>query len=211
MVNLFMVGHSNYPLEQFVEMLQRENISVIYDIRLMPFSRYVPQYNQTTLPAELFKYGIEYRYKKELGPRFEGDKSVFDKNGFNYQIALNRDRISKGLKDIVEENTATENIAIMATKKDPLECHRFLVLTPVLKKMGYNVSHILPNETISNEVCESKLIDTLRRRVKRKTVILPKEYDILYYAYYAQSEKIAKVGMKKYAVLRKKMGEKTKI
>jgi len=205
MVNIFMLGHSNYPLEQFIEMLQRENISVLYDIRLMPFSRYVPQYNQTTLPEVLLKNGIEYRYRKELGPRIEGDASVFDKDGFNYQNALNRDRILNGLKDIIEENTSTENIAIMATKKDPLECHRFLVLTPVLKKMGHTVSHILPSETISNEACETKLIETLRRRVKRKTVILPKEFDTLYYAYYAQSEKIAKVGMKKYAVLRKKV------
>ncbi len=109
------------------------------------------------------------------------------------------------MKEIIEENTASENILIMAKKRKPLECHRFLVLTPVLKNMGYTVSYILPSETISNEVCETKLIETLRRRVKRKTVILPKEFDTLYYAYYAQSEKIAKVGMKKYAVLRKKV------
>ena len=186
-------------------MLQRENISVLYDIRLMPFSRYVPQYNQTTLPEIMLKNGIEYRYRNELGPRIDGDISVFDKDGFNYQNALKRDRILNGLKDIIEENIATENMAIMAIKIEPLECHRFLVLTPVLKNMGYTVSHLMPRETISNEACETKLIETLRRRVKRKTVILPKEYDILSYAYYAQSEKIAKVGMKKYAVLPKKV------
>jgi len=204
MVNIFMVGHSNYPLEQFIEMLQRENISVLYDIRLMPFSRYVPQYNQTTLPEVLLKNGIEYRYRKELGPRVDGDTSVFDKDGFNYQNALNRERILNGLEGVVVEHNSTENIAIMATKREPLECHRFLVLTPVLQKMGYIVSHILPNETVSNKTCETKLIETLRRRVKRRTVILPNNVDTLYYAYYAQAEKIAKVGMKKYAVLKRK-------
>jgi len=210
MVNIFMIGHSNYPLEQFKEMLQRENISVLYDIRLMPFSRYVPQFNQTTLPSELSKWGVEYKYCKDLGPRVEGDGPVFDKNGFNYQNALNRVRIVSGLKDIIEESSALENIAIMATKREPLECHRFLVLSPVLKEMGYNVSHILPNETISNETCEGNLIDILKRRVKRKTVVVPEECDILYYAYFAQAEKIAKVGMKKYGNLRKKLSKNFK-
>ena len=205
MVNIFMIGHSNYPLEQFIEMLQRENISVLYDIRLMPFSRYVPQYNQTSLPSVLAKNGIEYKYRKDLSPRIDGDKPNFDKNGFNYQTALTRDRIITGLKDIIAENSGTENIAIMATKREPLECHRFLVLTPVLKKLGYEVSHILPNKTISNSVCETKLIDSLKRRVKRKTTVIIDENDILYSAYFSQAEKIAKIGIKKYVKLSKKM------
>jgi len=205
MVNIFLVGHSNYPLEQFIEMLQREKISVLYDIRIMPFSRYVPQYNQTTLPEELKNNGIEYKYRKELGPRIEGDESVFDKTGFNYDMALNRERITNGLKDIIAENTEDVNIAIMATKREPLECHRFLVISPVLKKLGFLVSHILPDETISNEACESKLIKSLERRVKRKTATIKDENDMLYSAYYAQSEKIAKVGMKKYQKLKKKI------
>jgi len=205
MVNIFLIGHSNLPLEQFKQMLQRENIKVLYDIRLMPFSRYVPQYNQTTLPTELSKWGIDYKYRKDLGPRTEGDEAVYDKNGFNYDIALNRPRIFDGLKSIIEENKSGENIAIMATKREPLECHRFLVLTPVLKKLGYEISHILPTETFSNEYFENKLIDTLNRRLRRKTYVLKKENDMLYNAYLAQSEKIAKIGLKKYGALRKKI------
>ena len=205
MVNIYLIGHSNFPLEQFKQMLQRENITVLYDIRLMPFSRYVPQYNQTTLPVELSKWGVEYKYRKDLGPRIEGDEPLYDKNGFNYNKALNRSRISEGLKSIIEENKNDVNIAIMATKREPLECHRFLVLTPVLKEIGYSVSHILPTETFNNEYFESKLIETLNRRIKRKTYKIIEENDILYNAYFAQSEKIAKIGLKKYRTLSKKV------
>ncbi len=200
-----MIGHSNYPLEQFKEMLQRENSSVLYDIRLMPFSRYVPQFNKTSLPDELAKWGIEYKYRKDLSPRVEGDEPVFDKKGFNYQKALSKPRINNGLKEIFEDNAVTKNVAIMATKREPIECHRFLVLSPILKNMGHVVNHILPNETIDNDIYEEKLIKTLQRRVKRKTFILPNENDILYFAYFAQAEKIAKIGMKKYVNLRKKL------
>ena len=208
MVKIYLIGHSNLPLEQFKQMLQRENITVLYDIRLMPFSRYVPQYNQTTLPEVLSKWGIEYKYRKDLGPRVDGDKPLYDKGGFNYDMALNRPRIIEGLKSIIAENKHDENIAIMATKREPLECHRFLVLTPVLKKLGYSVSHILPVETFDNNYFENKLIETLNRRIKRKTYTINIENDILYNAYFAQSEKIAKIGLKKFSALSKKISNK---
>lgn len=95
----------------------------------------------------------------------------------------------------------------MATKREPLECHRFLLLAPVLARLGSRVSHILPDVTFSNEACEVKLIATMKRRIKRKTYTIDDTYDERYNAYYAQSEKIAKVGMKKYNDLKKKMKE----
>jgi len=38
---MFMLGHANYTLEKFMEILKIKDISVLYDIRLMPFSSYV--------------------------------------------------------------------------------------------------------------------------------------------------------------------------
>ena len=205
-MNIFMIGHSNHPLKLFKTMVQRESISIIYDIRMIPFSRYVPQYNQTTLPAQLDEWGVEYRYRNDIGPRFEGDEPLYDKSGFNYKKALNRERIISGLSEITAEcsESSTVNIAIMATKREPLECHRFLILSRQLIKMGHTVSHILPDETVSTQFLEEKLIATLQRRVKRGTVTLPEECDITDFAYFTQSEKIAKIGMKKYSKLKKK-------
>lgn len=205
MKKIYMLGHSNYPLEEFIEMLKREKISILYDIRLMPFSRYVPQYNQTTLPQELEKHGIEYRYVKELGPRVDGDKPLFDKDGFKYDKAVNRQRIIDGIKKIDNEILETQNVVIMATKREPLECHRFLVLAPNFKKLGYEIYHILPSETIENSSCEIKLIETMNRRIKRKTFAMSIEKSDLDNAYFAQAEKIAKIGMKKFKDLKSKV------
>jgi len=205
MPNIFMVGHSNYVMEDFISMLKRENITVIYDIRLMPFSRYVPQFNQPNLKQVLKEEGITYIYKKELGPRVDGDEPIFTKEGFGYAKVLARTRLSAGLDEIVQSHGKHENIAIMATKREPTECHRFLVLAHILKNKGSEVSHILPDETLSNIQCETKLTAMMHRRIKRKTFTLNEKYDETYNAYYAQSEKIAKVGMKKYNTLKKKV------
>ena len=202
MATIYMVGHSNHPLELFQNMLQRENISILYDIRMIPFSRYVPQYNQTTFPQTLEEWNIEYRYFKDIGPRQEGDTPLYDKNGFNYNLALTRTRIIDGLKKLTSELKESDKVAIMATKKEPLECHRFLILSRVLQDMGHTIKHILPEETLSTEILEEKMIQSLSRRIKRGTVTPPQKYDTLEFAYFAQAEKIAKVGMKKYKKLK---------
>lgn len=205
MATLFMIGHSNHPLALFKQMIEREKITVLYDIRMIPFSRYVPQYNQTTLPETLRSWGISYLYQSDIGPRVEGDTPLYDKNGFNYDKALKRERIVEGLKLLASQLKAEDNVAIMATKKEPLECHRFLVLSRILQDMGHTIQHILPEETVETKVLEKRLVATLERRIKRGTVEPPKEYDLLEFAYFAQAEKIAKVGMKKYQTLKKKL------
>ena len=200
-----MIGHSNHPLEIFELMLKREKISILYDIRMIPFSRYVPQYNQTTLPDTLKSWDVEYRYFSDIGPRIEGDTPLYDKNGFNYNLALTRERIVKGLKTLSSEIQEDDKVAIMATKKEPLECHRFLILSRVLKDLGHTIKHILPDETLETEALEVKMIKSMERRVKRGTISLPtEEYETLEFAYFAQAEKIAQIGMKKYKELKKK-------
>lgn len=204
MATLYMVGHSNHPLELFREMLEREKISVLYDIRMIPFSRYVPQYNQTTFPDVLTEWDIVYRYHNTVGPRVEGDKPLYDGSGFRYDKALKRERIVEGLKALVNDLAEEDVAAVMATKREPLECHRFLILSRVLTEMGHTVKHILPEETLATEALEQKLIATTERRLKRGALQVPEKYDPLEFAYFAQSEKIAKVGMKKYKELKKK-------
>ena len=206
MATIYMVGHSNHPLELFQSMLQRENITVLYDIRMIPFSRYVPQYNQTTFPDTLNSWNIEYRYFSDIGPRVEGDTPLYNKDGFNYELALNRERIITGLKKLSSELQESDIVAVMATKKEPLECHRFLILSRVLQDMGHTIRHILPDETLETSDLEEKMVKSMHRRIKRGTITPPEEvYDTLEFAYFSQSEKIAKVGMKKYKVLKSKI------
>ena len=205
MATIYMVGHSNHSLDLFQSMLQRENITVLYDIRMIPFSRYVPQYNQTTFPDTLKSWNIEYRYFSDIGPRVEGDTPLYSKDGFNYELALNRERIITGLKKLSSEIQESDTVAIMATKKEPLECHRFLILSRVLQEMGHTIRHILPDETLDTTDLEDKMVKSLHRKIKRGSVTPPTEgYDPLEFAYFAQSEKIAQVGMKKYKKLKQK-------
>lgn len=50
------------------------------------------------------------------------------------------------------------NIALMCAEADPLECHRFGMITPALKEAGIDIQHILKDSSlIDNETLEAKL------------------------------------------------------
>ncbi|RLA70205.1 MAG: hypothetical protein DRG09_03780 [Epsilonproteobacteria bacterium] len=55
------------------------------------------------------------------------------------------------------------------------------------------------------QMLERRLLATLDRRIKRGTIKAPAYYDTLEFAYFVQAEKIAKVGMKKYQTLKKRI------
>jgi uncharacterized protein (DUF488 family) len=46
---LFTLGHSNHPLEAFLELLGRHEVAAIADVRSRPFSRFVPHFSKERL------------------------------------------------------------------------------------------------------------------------------------------------------------------
>jgi len=57
---LFTIGHSNHPLDKFLNLLKEHEIAALADIRRFPSSRKFPQFNQEELSQALQKSGIEY-------------------------------------------------------------------------------------------------------------------------------------------------------
>ena len=49
MINIYTIGHSNYSIERFVNMLRKYEIDVVVDIRGTPYSKYNTQYNKEAL------------------------------------------------------------------------------------------------------------------------------------------------------------------
>ena len=69
-VRLYTVGHSNQTLNQLVGLLQLHGINAVADVRSMPYSRRLPQFNRPELEAEFHKHAIRYVFLgEELGAR----------------------------------------------------------------------------------------------------------------------------------------------
>lgn len=146
---VYTVGHSNHSLDEFLELLRHSQVTAIADIRSAPYSRYSPHFNKDALRKELKNHGIAYVYLgKELGGRSE-DPAFFDGNRISYERLAKAQPFLDGLSR-VKEGAAKYKIALMCSEKDPLDCHRHLLVSRKLNEDGVQVMHILPDGRIED-------------------------------------------------------------
>ena len=139
---VFTIGHSNHSLEAFLELLANHGVTAVADVRSAPFSRFCPQFNRDALSAALKDRGIRYTFLgRELGGR-SADPACYRDGQIRYELVARTSSFRDGLARIVD-GAARHRIALMCAEKEPLDCHRTLLVAPALAALGIAVSHIL--------------------------------------------------------------------
>jgi len=184
---LFTIGHSNHPLERFLELLRQHGISAIGDVRSSPHSRFCPHFNQASLNSALARAGIAYVFLgKELGARPD-DPAYFVNGRVRYERLAARPEFQEGL-DRVRRGMKEYRLALMCAEKDPLECHRMILVCRRLRSSELTIHHILTDGSLeTNEVAERRLCDRLALRPD----LFTSEADVIEQAYERQAERIA--------------------
>lgn len=141
-ITVYTVGHSTHTTEKFLDLLERNGVTAIADVRSSPFSRHNPQFNKDKLSGELKKHGIAYVFVgKELGARSE-DPACYADGKVRYD-RLARTSIFKAGIDRVLSGAQKYRIALMCAEKEPLDCHRTLLVSRALELLGVFIVHIL--------------------------------------------------------------------
>jgi uncharacterized protein (DUF488 family) len=156
--DLFSIGHSNIPANRFVAMLQRTGVDAIADVRSTPHSRFCPWFSQKPLAAALSAAGIGYAAMGEaLGGRPRDDRLYrFDVADYE-AMALQPDYIS-GVARLLEA-AARSRICLLCAEREPLDCHRCLLVARSLAERGVAVGHILHDGLIeAHAVTERRLL-----------------------------------------------------
>jgi uncharacterized protein (DUF488 family) len=162
MVTIYTVGHSNHPIEKFVSLLTGNDITAIADVRSRPFSRRHPQFNKDRLAAMLAEHGIAYLFLgKELGVRSD-DPSCYVGGKVQYSRLAATGLFKSGSKRVLEA-AKKYRLALMCAEKEPLDCHRTLLVARALETRGASILHILSDGSIEAQPqTMSRLIDMLR-------------------------------------------------
>jgi uncharacterized protein (DUF488 family) len=135
------IGHSNHLIEAFTNLLQDHGVTAIADIRSVPFSRHLPQFNKDSLAAALKAKGIAYVFLgKELGGRTD-DRSCYEKGRVSYRRVAETKTFRQGLERL-RSGASTHRVALMCAEKEPLDCHRTLLVARALADAGVPVRHI---------------------------------------------------------------------
>jgi uncharacterized protein (DUF488 family) len=158
-VEILTIGHSTQSADEFIKRLRKNSVSAVADVRSTPYSRHNPQFNREELKAELQRAGVQYVFLgKELGAR-SGDECCYVDDKVQYPLLAKTDEFQSGLTRVLE-GAAKYKIALMCAERDPIECHRTILVGRELIKRGCSVQHILIDGTLESHA------DTLCRLVK---------------------------------------------
>jgi uncharacterized protein (DUF488 family) len=187
---LFTIGHSNHSLAHFVLLLRQHGVTAIADVRSSPYSRRFPQFNRERLAESLHATAnIQYAFLGEqLGARpddpecFTAEGRVsFDQLGSSLSFRNGLRRIRNGLE--------TFRIALLCAERDPLQCHRGILIAPRLVRDVPSILHIGPaGELESHTDAEQRLLTTLHLPERD---LFRTDAERLSEAYRRQEEKIA--------------------
>lgn len=185
---VFTTGHSNLELAKFVALLKQHAIQAVADVRSSPYSQYNPQFNREPLLRVLQEQGISYVFLgEELGAR-RSERECYLNGRADYELITHTPAFKRGIERVVQ-GAAKMRVALMCAEKDPVDCHRCILVSPQLRQLGLAVSHILTDGTLeSHEQTEKRLL-RLFELPERELFRSPAE--IVAEAYKLQGEKVA--------------------
>ena len=156
---LYTIGHSTHPIERFIELLKLHSITAICDVRSTPYSRMNPQFNRESLRDTLKQSGISYVFLgDELGARSK-DPACYRNGKVSYALVAKTPTFRDGLER-VKKGAENYKVALMCAEKDPLQCHRTILVARNLAREDVAVWHILADGGLeTQEQAEERLLD----------------------------------------------------
>jgi uncharacterized protein (DUF488 family) len=155
---VFTIGHSNHPLATFIDLLRGARVTAIADVRSIPFSRRWPQFGRAALERSLGEAGIAYVFLgAELGGKRD-DPALLSEGRLDYDRVAATASFQAGLAR-VEEGARRHRVALMCAEREPLDCHRFLLVARRLHERDVPVEHILADgATERHDATERRLL-----------------------------------------------------
>ena len=157
--DLFTIGHSNIPAKRFIALLRGAGVDAVADVRSIPASRFCPWFSAKNLAPLLAGATMDYlSFGDDLGGR-PRDPSLYCDGIADYEAMAQRPTFRAGLDRLLAQ-AGQRRLCLMCSERDPLDCHRCLLVARALAARGVSVGHILHNGGIeSHSVIERRLLE----------------------------------------------------
>ena len=144
---IYTVGHSTHTIQDFLELLKSRGITAIADVRSAPYSRFQPQFNREVLTKSLKESGIEYVFVGDsIGGR-SSNEDDYENGRVIYGRLKKSNNFENGLQRVIAGSEKFQ-LALMCSEKEPVECHRTLLVGQTLFERGIPITHIHGDGTL---------------------------------------------------------------
>ncbi|WP_419725729.1 DUF488 family protein [Terrisporobacter petrolearius] len=143
-MEIYTLGHSNYPFDKFIEILKKYNIDCVVDIRAIPYSNYNTQYNKEFFQTSLKRLGYTYIYMAdEFGAKRKTRASYNNEGYADFSKVILEDDFKKGIERLKMGCIKNYKIVLLGAMQEPIRCPRTILVGKELIKEGFDVKHIM--------------------------------------------------------------------
>ena len=158
---IYTIGYAGFSVEEFIEKLIVHEINIVIDVRSKPFSKHNQEYNKNIIPHTLNKFKIKYfSYADEFGARQVNQEFYCESGYMDFDKFSESIQFMNGINNLIEGMKENNTYVLMCAEKDPIKCHRAVLIARKFYELGFNVIHIMPNFDITHYDLELRLIDT---------------------------------------------------
>jgi uncharacterized protein (DUF488 family) len=184
---VYTVGHSNGTAGHLLEMLGQHEIAAVADVRSRPYSRFNPQFNREALASALKNSGLDYVFLgHELGARSE-DGACYRDGRAQYSLIARTPLFERGIERLLA-GMEKYRVAILCAEKEPLSCHRSILIARCLHERGVAVRHILEDGSLEDH--EASLLRLLAVHGMQENDLFQTRDELVALAYEKQAEQI---------------------
>jgi len=194
--NLYTIGHSTFTVEEVLKKLTDNNIEYLMDVRSYPYSKFASQFNREPFSRFLEEHGVHYFF---MGNRFgarPADRTLYTNGVLDFEKVRETSFYKEGEDSILKGLAHGVTMAFMCTEKDPMDCHRAIMVARGFALQGFPVVHIMADGSLtSQEDLDERLLRKYRDRFVMPTLFSYDSYemskeDMLKQAYRWRNEEI---------------------
>ncbi len=146
-MQIWTIGHSTRTIDEFISLLQENEIKLLADVRAWPGSKRYPHFNKDALAESLATHGIRYEHFPELGGKRKSKpdsrNTAWRNASFRgYADYMETEQFQKGIERLLDVAANAGPTAIMCAEAVWWRCHRSLI-ADYLKARGVEVLHVL--------------------------------------------------------------------
>jgi len=153
------IGHSANSADHFIALLGLHDVRVVADVRSAPYSGTFPEFNRHALSSTLRAVDIDYVFLgEELGGRSKLSSDYDSEGRVRYDRMATSSVFGLGIERVLARAAGTR-VVLLCAEKEPLDCHRTLLVGRELEKRGAAITHIHEDGHLeTNEAAMSRLL-----------------------------------------------------
>ena len=154
---IYTVGYAGHDRESLLALFRAHGITAVADIRTFKRSSYWTAFDSDSFGPFLRENGIAYVFMGDVMGGKPQMPELYPDGQLDYGLMAERSDFKSGIERLVA-GAGKYRICLMCAEKDPLDCHRTLLIAPVLKDAGFDLHHLVDGRVEAQSETDARMI-----------------------------------------------------